>query len=57
MGEHSYNELMEWRKEALVQHIINLEHTVNMMQERLNRQANNIRCLLKMEETEGAENG
>lgn len=52
MGEHSYNELMTWDKQQLVQHIINLEHCINLMQERMNRQANNIRCLIKMEKGE-----
>lgn len=50
--EHSYKTLMSWTKEELVQHIINLEHNVNSMQERLDRQANNIHVLLKMKDVE-----
>ena len=57
MAEHSYNDLMAWDKEQLIQHIINLEHNINMMQEKLNIQANNIRCLLKMQEKAGDNNG
>ena len=57
MTEHSYNDLMTWEKEQLIQHIINLEHNINMMQEKQNRQANNIHCLLKMEEKAGDSNG
>ena len=57
MAEHSYNDLMAWDKEQLIQHIINLEHYINMMQEKLNIQANNIRCLLKMQEKAGDNNG